>query len=403
MLGRAFTQYRRAFLIALGAAGLVLLTVGTAGATPLSITGTLGQAGQYSRPLGAYYPGDQLKLSLTASSTVDFACGAGAGSTASVWSAAGKLYPKRVTFVSPAGAPVFVSAFARSNSGAGAFKMLAYTKRRTALAVSAVPSTVKYGYASAIRARLTTRAGATSVAGQSVKFYSSPDGRSWKYVKTVTSTSGTYSMSVRPKSKTHYRAVYGGTLGDEGYFASKSRSVAVTPKVYLSGPTVPKSMTANKTYTLSGYLKPRHTAGATTVRIQAQFFTGTQWVSKRTFYAKNSNYSSYTRYSGKVALPTKGRWRLRAYAPADSKHAATAGTWRYTSVPTPKAASVSVRLSDSTPAQGQTVNIYAKVKDRYGKVIPNAKVTMTAQNNGVSRTRVVYADASGVALWAWCP
>jgi len=39
--------------------------------------------------------------------------------------------------------------------------------------------------------------------------------------------------------------------------------------------------------------------------------------------AKASNYSTYTKYSRSIRLPYAGKWRLRAYAPADSGHAAT--------------------------------------------------------------------------------
>ena len=39
--------------------------------------------------------------------------------------------------------------------------------------------------------------------------------------------------------------------------------------------------------------------------------------------AKAYNYKGYTRYKVKMKLTSKGKWRLKAYAPADSKHAAT--------------------------------------------------------------------------------
>ena len=37
-----------------------------------------------------------------------------------------------------------------------------------------------------------------------------------------------------------------------------------------------------------------------------------------------SNYSSYSKYSHSLKLRYTGRWRLRAYAPADTLHA---GAW----------------------------------------------------------------------------
>lgn len=397
MLERARKRHSRILAIGFGAM-VVFLLASTAGAT--SFPGALGN-GEVRELDGTYYPGDQLKVSLTADGAADFVCGIGADSASAVWPSSGAVYPKTFDYLVPSAGPVKV--LVRSNAGSGNYTVDVHARRATALALSATPSSIAYGSASKLEARLTEQVGTIGVAGQTVTFYSSLDGRNWKPIGTVSSTTDTYVTSVKPTVKTYYRAEFAGNAGDDGRFRSASTNAVVTPRVWLKAPAVPKTMSANKTYVLTGYLKPKHPAGASTVRIQAEFNEGGRWVPKKTFYAKNSDAYGYTKYMANVALPTQGQWRLRAYAPADSKHAATAAGWTGTSVPAPPAGSVSVRLSDSTPVQGQTVNITARVKDIYGKPIPNARVTMTAYNNRVSRTRVVMTDASGVALWAWCP
>lgn len=47
------------------------------------------------------------------------------------------------------------------------------------------------------------------------------------------------------------------------------------------------------------------------------------WKSYGYVNAKAYSYKSYTRYQVKLKLSSKGSWRLRAFAPADSEHAET--------------------------------------------------------------------------------
>ncbi len=46
-------------------------------------------------------------------------------------------------------------------------------------------------------------------------------------------------------------------------------------------------------------------------------------MAKGTVKAKAYNYNSYSRYKVSMRLTSRGKWRLRAYAPADSGHAKT--------------------------------------------------------------------------------
>lgn len=97
----------------------------------------------------------------------------------------------------------------------------------------------------------------------------------------------------------------------------------VKPKAYVSKPIARSTMSRTKYYPVYGWLKPRHTRGTYPVRIYKYKKTASgSWKRYGYVKAKASNYSSYTKYAKSIRLPYKGRWRLRAYAPADSKHAA---------------------------------------------------------------------------------
>jgi len=85
----------------------------------------------------------------------------------------------------------------------------------------------------------------------------------------------------------------------------------------------PVTMLRTKFYTVYGYLKPRHTAGSYPVRIYRWKKTSSgKWKSYGYVSAKAYNRYSYTKYARSIRLPYAGKWRLRAYAPGDSKHTA---------------------------------------------------------------------------------
>jgi hypothetical protein len=83
-------------------------------------------------------------------------------------------------------------------------------------------------------------------------------------------------------------------------------------------------MYAGRAQTVYGYLKPRHTKGTYPVRIYKYRYVGGVWKSYGYAKAKASNYSSYTKYTARVKLPSPGKWRLRAYHRSDARHP---GTW----------------------------------------------------------------------------
>lgn len=101
-------------------------------------------------------------------------------------------------------------------------------------------------------------------------------------------------------------------------FVAKART-----RVSLTTPVAPSVMTRNRSYRVHGYLKPRHAAGTSPVRVYRQRLVSGKWVDEGFAAAVASDYSSHTRYSAAVRLPAAGRWRLRAYAPASEQHLAT--------------------------------------------------------------------------------
>ncbi|PKQ16760.1 MAG: hypothetical protein CVT67_03025 [Actinobacteria bacterium HGW-Actinobacteria-7] len=100
-------------------------------------------------------------------------------------------------------------------------------------------------------------------------------------------------------------------------------SCAVLPKARVGTPVAPRRMSKSKYYSVYGSLRPRHTKGSYPVRIYKYRYVGGAWKSGGYVKAKASNYSSYTKYARSIRLPYAGKWRLRAYAPADSSHAAS--------------------------------------------------------------------------------
>ena len=94
-------------------------------------------------------------------------------------------------------------------------------------------------------------------------------------------------------------------------------------RVTVGNPVAPKTMSRSRSYTVTSTLKPRHAAGTSPVRIYTYRYVSGKWRSNGYVKAMASDVRTYTRCTGKVKLPLKGTWRLRAYAPADTYHKAT--------------------------------------------------------------------------------
>lgn len=166
--------------------------------------------------------------------------------------------------------------------------------------------------------------------------------------KTVVGSTGSFSVTVKPSVITKYRIrvlpnkrvsdpyetgtrMYGrdsgSTVGWSGY-----RYVTFGPRVKLSRPIAPDSARRYTSFTIKGYLYPRHAAGVRTVKL-----TLTRGTKTIVLTPKNENYYSATRgrctrYVTSVKLPTRGTWKIVASTAASSKYAATKSTAEYITI-----------------------------------------------------------------------
>jgi len=217
----------------------------------------------------------------------------------------------------PAVAPV-------SLSGVQAEGMSAVFPQPDACVIAlATGSSSSLAYGSSFVVAGTLKSGGVGVTAQLIILQSAAPGASYKDTSLVATTdaAGAFSFSVKPASKTYYRVRFAGSTGYAA--AGPTASVHALPRAYVSTPVAPSSMSHSKYYTVYGYLKPRHTSGTHPVRIYKYRYVSGHWKSYGYVSAKASNYSTYTKYSCSIRLPYKGKWRVRAYALADSGHAAT--------------------------------------------------------------------------------
>lgn len=186
---------------------------------------------------------------------------------------------------------------------------------RTALA--------KYGDSTTIRGTLRTDSvTGAPIEGRDVELRYYRDGVWRSFGIATTSQAGQVAFSVRPRVATTYHLRFAGEASTYG--ASESESPRVVPRAYLSAPKAPTAVRKSKSFTLTGYLKPRHKAGSQAVRIYKYRRTASgSWKSYGYVNASIVDYRTYSKYSAKLSLSSRGIWRLRAYHPADRGHAAS--------------------------------------------------------------------------------
>ena len=206
----------------------------------------------------------------------------------------------------------------------------AFERKTDTVLTLLAPSTSAYASAT-VTGTLKTRAG-VGLVGRPVTIEYSYD--NWATIagsKTaVTGAAGAYSYKFGPTRKTYYRARF---AGDSTRLASNQVSRVVLPRVYLSRPKAASPMRYRKSYTVSGYLKPRHSSGTKPVRIMVYRRKAGRYVlQKRHYHATVKNYSTYSKYSVAIKLPYRGKWRLKAYHPTDSLNASTKSGYRYVTV-----------------------------------------------------------------------
>jgi len=158
------------------------------------------------------------------------------------------------------------------------------------------------------------------IVGGKVALQSRVSGGAWTTAsERLTSSSGGYSFSVRPTRNTDYRVRYN---GDSDNLAGYSRTLVVKVAPKISNVSGRKSASRRKYYTYAGTLRPKHAAGTYPVRIYRWKYVSGKWKSYGYLKARASDYGTYTKYKRSIRLSSAGRWRLRAYHPADSSNSA---------------------------------------------------------------------------------
>ena len=209
--------------------------------------------------------------------------------------------------------------------------------RTTKCSVSGTYLAIGYGARTTITGSLIDSGSAKALGDYSMQLQSSGDGIAFANTAAtcVTTPSGAFAFVVAPSTATCYRVVFAGSSCR--YLASASQAVCVAPRVYLSTPTAPAIASRSKSFFSYALLKQRHAAGGYPAKLQCDRYerqsNGTYtWVLRKTVSAKAANYSAYTKVTAAVSLPLSGRWRIRAYHPADSLNAETCSGYRYLNV-----------------------------------------------------------------------
>jgi hypothetical protein len=183
----------------------------------------------------------------------------------------------------------------------------------TSLTPASLAVTVTWGADATISATLADTGSGAPIGGQQVGLESSPDQIEWTPVKTVASdpVTGVCRAVVAPRERTFYRFAY---LGDAELEHAASASGAITASVRpaVGTPKGPLSVKARALFSVTGSLKPRFTSGSRTVKVQVYKRKAGKWVLVRTSSAVNSDSGSYSKYTLKLRLSVKARYRFKA-------------------------------------------------------------------------------------------
>ena len=196
----------------------------------------------------------------------------------------------------------------------------------TRLGLAASNTTPRYGGSASLKATLKTLSG-TPVSGCTVTFeYLS--GTKWVSLGSVkTGTSGTASKTVsslKSSRKFRVRTAYSSTYGAAG-----SLHVRVTPHVSLSRPDAPSRVRKGRSFRVLGDLHPYHKSGTHPVKLYFYRHGSSGWIKKSVVSVTVKKRGSYSTYAKSVKLSSTGKWKVRAYHPADSSHAATWSSTEY--------------------------------------------------------------------------
>ncbi len=226
--------------------------------------------------------------------------------------------------------PLVVAAVVGSKRATLPLELRVVQERALPTALSATPSTrgpVSYGGS----VRFTIKPSANGVVqntGTVALWRSTDGGLTWTKdgVGAYSSSAGGFVVTSKAlTANTTFSARYS---GNEKSLAAMSTPQVVTAKAKVSGPYAPKKVKRKKSFTVYGYLAPKHTDYRST-KIYLYRYSSGRWRAYGTYrYPSLSSYSSTsTKYSKKIALPYKGKWRIRVVH-SDSTHYKTESSYR---------------------------------------------------------------------------
>ena len=163
------------------------------------------------------------------------------------------------------------------------------------------------------------------VAGARVALQNSGDGTTWSELTTLTTdVDGIATCPYKSATRSWVRSL---VVGDEDGLGAASLAVNVLTAPGLGKPLNPASARHGRTFTICGYLKPRHASGAHSVSIKLYRYRGGKWSYYKTVKTTNANYSTYTKYSVRTSVPTSGSWRAYASYAGTADFAAMTTTY----------------------------------------------------------------------------
>lgn len=208
---------------------------------------------------------------------------------------------------------------------------IAVRDRQPALIAEARPLTTAWGAAARLTATL-TNAAAKPFEGARIALARLTSTAWTRVAARVTNRKGRVAFAYTPTRRTVLRIQFllpASQPASATYVPAESAVVTVAPKVRLSVPATPVTVTRGRAFAVSGSLIPRHAPGKGSVRLEFQRLTlEGAWVTALTAGVLLRDAAAGSAYSRVVKLGDTGAWRVRAVHPDDAAHAATAGRWR---------------------------------------------------------------------------
>ncbi|NLE21474.1 MAG: hypothetical protein GX624_01640 [Actinobacteria bacterium] len=194
------------------------------------------------------------------------------------------------------------------------------------LTVTAQKKTVKWGAALILNGVLVEDVlPPVALDQKNVQVQRSPNGSDpWTLVDMVTNDSAPYSSGAytytEPASRTyHWRMFF---AGDAEWAPAIGTVVKVSVKPVLGKPSCPSRVKAKKKFIVKGSLKPRFKAGSKPVKITCQRYVKRSWRTFKTFKAAAANSGAYSKYSVRISIARKGKFRFVATTATTGSYAA---------------------------------------------------------------------------------